>query len=173
MKPKKILLVFAIIFTVLAALFGVETIVFFVGPDDSYAYLDELTYNEGVVKQVTKDNEVINSIYIEDSSVKLSVYLDMVTDVETFQNIKEGDIVKFSLSKLSQKTFEEGSNEGVMVLVLSKDDTEIIPIDAFGKRNEESRKVAQTMGICSTSIFVLISGLFYLLWGKSVRKYRK
>lgn len=173
MKSKKILLVFAIIFTVLSVLFGVEAIVFFLHPSDAYLYIDELKYYEGIIEKKVEYNGTYSEIYIENSEVYLGVNHQTIENLTAFDKLQPGDKIIFGLDKEGQDTFENRSMPSVSAYTLSTEKEEIIPVDACGKLFEDTEKKGKILAVCAVIVFVATSALFYYFWFQGKRKYRR
>ena len=176
MKPKKALLVFAIIFNIIAILFFVAfALIYF--DNDTSGFTDNLTYSEGIVKEVnpnTNDNNKIiaYSIMLE-NNVIMTIDTDTIESEGVFSYVNKGDTVTFAFNGSAEKVANTNERIFVTPAFLSCDDKIIVSIESYEQSLLNNKNVESFIGLIAAIIFLIVSAMLYFLWFYKIKKMKQ
>jgi len=174
MKPKKALLVFAIIFNIIAILFFVAfALIYF--DNDTSGFTDNLTYSEGIVKEVnpnTNDNnKIIAYSIVLENNVIMTIDTDTIESEGIFSYVNKGDTVTFAFNGSAEKVANTNERIFVTPAFLSCDDKIIVSIESYEQSLLNNKNEESFIGLIAAIIFLIVSAMLYFLWFYKIKKW--
>ena len=172
MKPKKTLLIFAIILNVLALLFFVGFCLFYFDNDMS-GFTDNLTYSEGIVKDVIQgtDGDRGYSVTLEENIV-MWIDTDAIDSEGAFSYINKGDKVTFAVNDFENKITDSTVTSFVIPAFLSCNEKTVVSLESYEQSLVKNKNISAFLGLFGAIVFMIISAVLYFLWFKKRKKYK-
>lgn len=173
MKPKKILLIFAIILNILAILFLVGFFLLYFDNDMS-GFTDNLTYSEGIVKDVMQNREGKGSTYSValEENIVMWIDTDAIDSEGAFSYINKGDKVTFAVNDFENKINESASMSIVTPAFLSCNEKTVVSLESYEQSLVKNKNISAFLGLFGAIVFMIISAVLYFLWFKKSKKYK-
>ena len=136
---KKIWLVIAIALSFEALLLGIGAFLAYNESPDASAFVEDITYNEGIVKETKastnrKSDIIAYNIYVEgDNNLELIIKPEAIEDQSLIDNLKSGDKIVFGLSPKQQVNLDNKDKEYVLLtpVYISCNDKVIVSLESY------------------------------------------
>lgn len=170
MKPKKTLLIFAIILNVLALLFFVGFCLFYFDNDMS-GFTDNLTYSEGIVKDVIQgtDSDKGYSVTLEENIV-MWIDADAIDSKGAGSYINKGDKVTFAVNDFENKITDSTETSFVIPAFLSCNEKTVVSLESYEQSLVKNKNISAYLGLAAAIAFLIISAVLYFLWFNKKKK---
>lgn len=176
MKPKKALLIIGIIFNILSMLFFVG-FAFIYFDNDTSGFTDNLTYSEGIVKEISqqpdKNNNIIAYTVVTEENVVMAIEADTVDNEGAISYVNKGDKVIFAFNGSAEKLSNTNDYVFIKPAFLSCDDEIIVSTESYEKGLLNNKNIEAYIGLIASIVFLIVSMTFYFLWYSKIRKIKK
>ena len=170
MKPKKTLLIFAIILNILAILFLVGFF-FSYFDNDMSGFTDNLTYSEGIVKDVAQDIDGDGSVTLEDDLVMV-IDANSIDSEGAFSYINKGDKVAFAVNDFENKITDTSVPSFVIPAFLSCNEKTVVSLESYEQSLVKNKNISAYLGLVGSILFMIASAVLYFMWFKKRKKYK-
>ena len=169
MKPKKVWIILAIVFLIIALLFGIGGVIGEISPPDPSGFTDEVIYNKGTIKEIkinnNKDISMSHIILLEESKDGLAIYREaLINPKNTNLDLKVGDQIVFGLSPTDQNLYTDEKKSSIDVIYLSNNDNIIVSLDSYQNYIRYNMNISNKFAWLGLIIFLPLSAIFYFQW---------
>ena len=158
---KKIII--AIIFSILATLFFVGSVLIY-NDNDTSGFIDDLTYSEGTVKQanqgVDNNGKIIAYSVVLEENIVLTVDVDSIV-IADLANVKVGDKVSFKFSGSPEKLNNANTTVFITPVSLSCNDECIVSLESYEQSILNNKSIEASIGFAAAIVFLIISVVLY------------